>query len=130
MPAEDFPDYKVLFSGSFLLQELFSELEKVSFGERLNASKPFQFHPLWLECTRHYMGPEGRIRYARQVLLVCYYKINIAQGNIDIPSHSNDSYVPHVRKCLQVCKSFKIGLDDLKLPGKISKVFRDIDNIV
>jgi hypothetical protein len=38
--------------------------------------------------------------------------------------------MPHVLKCLQVCRSFKIGLDDLKLPRKVSKFFKGIENTV
>lgn len=115
----DFPDHLILGAEGFQLQDLFSELEKVSFGERLETSRPFQFHPLWLECTRHSMGPEGRIRYARQVLLICYHTICVDH---------DDSFLPHVRKCLQVCGSFKIRLDDLELPTNISTFFKVVED--
>ncbi|KAE9380791.1 hypothetical protein N431DRAFT_459708 [Stipitochalara longipes BDJ] len=129
VPQEEFPDHELLASGSFQLNELFSELEKVSFGERVQTSKPFQFHPLWLECTRHSMGHNDRVRYARQVLLICYHTIIVDHGNINITPDCDDSFLPHVRKCLSICKSFKIGLDDLKLRGKVLKVFRDFQDI-
>jgi hypothetical protein len=35
VPPKEFPDHEILASGSFQLNELFSELEKVSFGERV-----------------------------------------------------------------------------------------------
>lgn len=76
------------------------------------------------------MGPNGRVQYARQVLLICYHTMIVDHGNINITLDCDDSFLPHVRKCLQVCKSFKIGLDDLKLGAKVSKVFRDIDSVV
>jgi len=124
--TEKFPDHAILGAESFQLQELFSELEQVSFGERLQTSKPFQFHPLWLECTRHSMGPKGLIRYARQVLLICHHMMCVNHRMVDITSDTDDSFLPHVRKCLQVCGSFKIGLDDLKLPAEVSKFFKVI----
>ena len=129
VPPKEFPDHELLASGSLHLNELFSELEKVSFGERVQSSKPFQFHPLWLECTRHSMGQKGRIRYARQILLICYHTIIVDHDNINITANCGDSFLPHVRKCLQVCKSFRIELDDLKLPGNILKGFRDFEMI-
>lgn len=118
VPADDFPDQSILGAESFQLQDLFGELEKVSFGERLQTSKPFQFHPLWLECTRHSISHEERIRYARQILLICYHMIS---GDAD------DSFLPHVRKCLRVCKSFRIGLNDLQLPEKASSFFKAVE---
>jgi hypothetical protein len=126
IPPKEFPDHEILASGSFQLNELFSELEKVSFGERVQTSKPFQFHPLWLECTRHSMGHNGRVRYARQVLLICHHTIVVDHGNINITPDCDDKFLLHVRKCLNICKSFKIGLDDLKLGGKVLKVFRHL----
>jgi len=71
------------------------------------------------------MGPKGRIRYARQVLLICHHNIIVDHGNINITANCGDSFLPHVRKCLQVCKSFRIELVDLKLPGNILKDLRD-----
>jgi hypothetical protein len=127
VPPEDFPDHQLLGAESFQLQDLFSELEKVSFGERLQTSKTFQFHPLWLECTRHSMRPEGRIRYARQVLLICYHMICVDHGMVTITPDIDDSFLWHVRKCLQVCRSFKIGLDDLELPANVSKFFKVLE---
>jgi hypothetical protein len=131
LPPKDFPDREILESDEDKLLGIFSDLEKVSFGERLQAAeqglKRFNFHPLWLECTRHSMGDKGRIRYARQVLFICYHTIIVDHGNINILSDCNDSFLPHVRRCLQVCKRFKLGLDNLKLPPKVSKVFRDIE---
>lgn len=129
LPPDDFPDHETLSAGDFRLQELFSDLEKVSFGERLKPSKPFQFHPLWLECTRHSIGPERRVRYARQVLMIGYHMIIVDHGNINVSPDSEESFVMHVRKCLQVCKRFRIGLDDLNLANKVSKVFKDIERV-
>jgi hypothetical protein len=126
---QEFPDYQLLSAESFELQELFNELEKVSFGERLQTSKPFQFHPLWLECNRHTMGPEGRIRYGRQVLLICYHKICVDHGVANITAEVNDHFLRHVSRCLRACTSFRIGLDDLGLPVEVSRFFKPVEGV-
>jgi uncharacterized SAM-dependent methyltransferase len=55
--------------------------------------------------------------------------IIVDHGNVNVTQDSDDSFVLHVRKCLQVCKSFKIALDDLNLATKVSKAFRDIESV-
>jgi hypothetical protein len=128
VPPKDFPDHQLLGAESFQLQDLFSELQKVSFGERLETSKPFQFHSLWLECTRHSMKHEGSIRYARQVLLICYHMICADHVILIITPDIDDTFMRHVRKCLQACRNFKIGLDNLALPANVSKLFKVLEH--
>ena len=123
----DFPDHQVLGAESFEILSLFNELEKVSFGERSQISNPFQFHPLWLECTRHSMGSEGLVRYACQVLLICHHMLCVDHDIILIDPDSKDSFLLHAQKCLKVCESFQIKLKDLKLPAKVSKFFEAIN---
>jgi hypothetical protein len=60
LTATDFPDGDILAAEGFHLRELFSELEAVSFRERLAIAKPMAFHSLWLECIRHAMGPRWK----------------------------------------------------------------------
>lgn len=119
--TKDFLDSDVLGAESFHLRELFSELEAVSFGERLAISKPMVFHPLWLECTRHAMGPNGRLRYARQILQVCYHSIFNQPGKISQSAMERraNNFLAHVRRCLEVCKNFKISLQELNLSEPI-----------
>jgi hypothetical protein len=105
-----FPDGDILEAKSTDISEAFAEFETVSFGERVRMTKPMQFHPLWLECTLHAMGVEGRKQHLRQVLTVCYL---MTQG---APEDVSGLYLPHVRHCVQVCKSFQIRLDGLLLP--------------
>jgi hypothetical protein len=54
----------------------------------------------------------------------------VDHGMVEIPPDTDDSFLPHVRKCLQVCGSFKIGLDDLKLPVKISKFSKVVRHLM
>jgi hypothetical protein len=70
-------------------------------------ASPMQFHPLWLECTVHAMGKEGRIRYISQVLMICYLTMY----------HVDDSIVvlPHVKRCVQIREPFQIQLEELLL---------------
>ena len=64
---------------------------------------------LWLECTLHAMGVEGRIRRIRQVLMICY--LSVLKSLEDAPP----LYLPHVQGCLQLCWSFQIELQTLGL---------------
>lgn len=121
MTPAKFLDYDVLSSESLHLRNrLFSEIESVSFGERINISEPLLFHPLWLECTRHMMGPAGRLRYARQVLQVCYHSY-VSQVNQDNKNGSEEartkasSFLAHARHCMEVCRNFKIRFEDLDI---------------
>ena len=118
MDPEEFPDHDILGASRYDLLELFAQIEAVSFGERLRTSRPFQFHPLWLECTRHAMGLAGRLRYIRQVLLFCYRSI-IADINDDTLEKTIGNLVPHVRHGLRVCEAFGIEPLELGLPETI-----------
>ena len=122
-PAE-FPDHDILFTeSSYLRGRLFSEIESVSFGERINFSEPLMFHPLWLECTRHMMGPAGRLRYARQVLQVCYhsYFSQVNQDGSDEAGTRASSFLAHARHCMAVCRNFKIKFKDLNILDAIQE---------
>ena len=119
--SEEFLDSDILGAEDFYLRRLFSELESVSFGERLEVSSPFKFHPLWLECTRHAMGPSGRLRYARQVFLVCYYSIFDQLGkttSADIEKRAKN-FLPQALHCKEVCRNFRIPFEQLDLPEPI-----------
>ena len=105
-----FPDDDILVAQNTEISEALAEFETVSFGERVRMVKPMQFHPLWLECTLHAMGVEGRIRHIRQVLMICHLSV------LDSPEDALPFYLPHVRRCLQVCDSFQIQLRRLGLP--------------
>ena len=118
---EEFPDSDILGAENFYLRRLFNEIETVSLGERIEVSSPFRFHPLWLECTRHAMGSPGRLRYARQVLLVCYHSIFRHLGEaspIDMETRTKN-FLLQAHHCKKVCRNFKMPLEDLKLPEPV-----------
>lgn len=73
--AEEFTNHELLSNCGPKLSEAFADLEAVSFGERLQTSKPFCFHPLWLEYARHAMGREMRLCAVEQVLLISHQTI-------------------------------------------------------
>lgn len=52
---------------------------------------------------------EGRIRCIRQVMIICYRSV------LDYLEDSPPLRIPHVQRCLQVCKSFQIRLRELGL---------------
>jgi len=109
---ESFPDHDVLAAKNTEISEALAKIEIVSFGERLRMAKPIQFHPLWLECTLQAMGEEGRIRHLRQVLRMCYLSVQIS------PEDALPQFLPHIQRCLHVCKSFQIfgnlGLNEIE----------------
>ncbi|KAI9867547.1 MAG: hypothetical protein M1813_008346 [Trichoglossum hirsutum] len=121
MDPEEFPDYDILGASGHDLSVLLGQVEAISFGERLRTSEPFQFHPLWLECTRHAMGSAGRLRYTRQALLFCYYSI-ITGTNNNALEETIGNFLPYVRHCLRVCGTFKIELWELELPKDLESL--------
>jgi hypothetical protein len=126
---EEFPDSDILGAENFYLRRLFSDLETVSFGERIEVSNPFSFHPLWLECTRHAMGSSGRLRYARQVLLVCYHSIFNQVGKAsprDIETRAKN-FLPQALYCKKVCRNFRMPLEDLKPPEPVHQWMKYLD---
>jgi hypothetical protein len=113
MDPGEYPDHTLLSASKYKLSKLLLEIQSVSFGERLNTSRPFQFHPLWLECTRHAM--HGRVQIISQVLnrLIRTLKECIITDEVNV-RETFSKFVPHVRHCLKMCKSFKIELEELK----------------
>lgn len=125
MTPEEFPDYDILSTeSSYLRNRLFRDIESVSFGERIDFSEPLlMFHPLWLECTRHMMGPASRLRYARQVLQICYHSY-FSQAKQDVSDEARtraSSFLAHARHCMAVCRNFKIRFEDLDISDAIQE---------
>ncbi|PVH81785.1 hypothetical protein DL98DRAFT_623001, partial [Cadophora sp. DSE1049] len=111
---EEFPNHELLSNCGPKLSEAFADLEAVSFGERLQTSKPFRFHPLWLECARHAMGPVMRFQAVRQVLLISHRTIEGAIED-DARDQALRRFLPHIRSCVRVCERF--GIDLAKFQG-------------
>ncbi|KAG4443357.1 hypothetical protein IFR05_001146 [Cadophora sp. M221] len=113
--AEEFTNHELLSNCGPKLSEAFADLEAVSFGERLQISKPFRFHPLWLECARHAMGREMRLCAVEQVLLICHRTIEGAMGD-EAREKALKSFLPHIRHCVVVCENFGIDLGNFRGP--------------
>ncbi|KAH7305095.1 hypothetical protein BKA65DRAFT_521106 [Rhexocercosporidium sp. MPI-PUGE-AT-0058] len=113
--ALEFPNHELLSNCGPKLSEAFADLEAVSFGERLHTSKPFRFHPLWLECARHAMGQEMRLRAVRQVLLISHRTIDGAMRE-EVRERALKSFLPHIRHCVVVCENFGIELSHFSGP--------------
>ena len=118
LDPKDYPDHALLAASKHEILQLLSEIQSVSFGERLDTSRPFQFHPLWLECTRHAMHSAGRVQVISQILKICTQVVTEAAPEDQVAAQKTfqEKFSPHVRHCLKICKSFKIELEDLKLP--------------
>jgi hypothetical protein len=68
---EDLPDFDVFdqeFSGR---GEYLAELQNVSIIQRSVRNEPLYIHPLWVECLKQRVGHEGRLRWMRQLYLLC-----------------------------------------------------------
>lgn len=66
------PDYDLFAKGLVGQGECLSELENVSLGVRPDVSSPLHIHPLWLECIQQRVGLESRVRWIRQILIICH----------------------------------------------------------
>ena len=120
LDQNEYPDHALLGASKHELLELLSEIQSVSLGERWNPSKPFEFHPIWLECTRHAMHSAGRLRVISQVLSRAVHVLaEAASRNQSTTRKIFQQFLPHVHHCLKICKSFKIPLADLKLSLQI-----------
>jgi hypothetical protein len=72
---EDLPDFELFSKSKAALRHGLSELERTSLWSRpptLSTSRgSLPIHPLWLECIRHRVSPAGRLRWLRQIHLLC-----------------------------------------------------------
>jgi hypothetical protein len=109
----ELPDYDILSSPPTGVS--LSKLENVAFGYRQSTRGPLLFHPIWLECVRQLIGPEARVRAARQVLLVSHRVISKLSGSEEDESQ-RVAYLAHAFKTLEVCQSFRIDVADLDFP--------------
>ncbi|TVY82809.1 Protein SERAC1 [Lachnellula suecica] len=104
-------DHAVLGARKTALLELMSQLETVSFGERVRTSEPFQFHTLWLECCRHAMEDKNRKRIIA-LMLSQYVKI---RRDPEVTNNDRRLLDLHASYCFKVCSSFKMQPEDLGL---------------
>jgi hypothetical protein len=119
MDPNIYPDHALLSASKHDLSQLLLEIQSVSFGERLHPSKPFQFHPLWLECTRHAMHSAGRVQIISQVLnrSLRVLKESVARDEEAVFAQETfPMFYPHIAHCMKMCKLFQIKLKDLKIP--------------
>jgi hypothetical protein len=107
-----FPDGDIQTAKSIKISEAFAEFEAVSFGERVRMSKPIQFHPLWLECTLHEMGVNGRKDHLRKVLTVCYLTTIAASED------ASSLYFPHSGVVCRSVSLFRFASTTCYYPSK------------
>lgn len=102
------PDYELLAAGPLEQGEYLTELENVSVGFRDTLNFPMRLHPLWLECIRQRAEPEGRYRWLRQILLLCYWP--------ELRSDkTNDENVlrPFITNAFQIAEDFQIDANKI-----------------
>lgn len=101
------PDYDVFASGLTGQREYLADLENVSIGVRTNVSTTLQIHPLWLECVQQRAGHEGRVRWIRQIILLC-------RSSFDRGERENFICLrPFLQNACAIAKRFKICSDEV-----------------
>ena len=68
----DLPDYDIFTQSLDVQNEYLLELERVSIGVRLVVPSVLQIHPLWVECVQQRAQYDGRLRWLRQISILCY----------------------------------------------------------
>ena len=101
------PDYDVFASGLAGQREYLAELENVSIGVRPDVSSPLQIHPLWLECIQQRAGHEGRVRWIRQIIMICHG--SYARGE----EQNFLSLRPFLQNSFAIAARFDIRFDEL-----------------
>lgn len=101
------PAYDVFARGLAGQREYLAELENVSIGVRPDVSSPLQIHPLWLECIQQRAGPEGRVRWIRQIIMICHG--SYARGE----EQNFLSLRPFLQNSLAIAARFAIRFDEL-----------------
>ncbi|KAK0128366.1 hypothetical protein ONS95_000338 [Cadophora gregata] len=111
LQTSEFPDHDVLTANTVLISEGFAEIEAVSFGEPAMGSIPARFHPIWLECTLQCMGEANRIRYMRQVLMICHMMALNSDSTMQ-----PEAIQRHINRSRDICNAFSLILNRLGLP--------------
>ena len=101
------PDYDVFASRLADQREYLAELEKVSIGVRPDVLVPLQIHPLWLECIQQRAGHEGRVRWIRQIILLCHG--SYVRGE----EESSVRLLPFLKNAFAIAARFRIHSDEL-----------------
>ena len=68
----DLPDYELFAQSLENQNEYFLELERTSIGVRRVVPGPLQIHPLWIEAIQQRAEHGGRLRWLRQILILCH----------------------------------------------------------
>ena len=101
------PDYDLFASRLKGQGEILAELENVSIGVRPDVSTPLQIHPLWLECIQQGVGHEGRVRWIRQIIILCHG--SYARGQ----KVESLSLQPFLQNACDIAARFRVGFDEL-----------------
>ena len=103
--ASQLPEYELFANSIADHAEYLEGLENVSIGFRPSLTSPLQLHSLWIEYVLQLMEHEGRVRWLRQILLVCYcsWSRNEARERLE----------PFIMNCRGIAARFQIRLNEL-----------------
>lgn len=103
----ELPDYDLFAQGLHGQNEYLLELERVSIGVRPVVPGPLVIHPLWVECIQQRAEHSGRLRWLRQILLLCH------ASYVHDPEKYRRSIEPFVQNAALIATRFDIPYRDL-----------------
>jgi hypothetical protein len=103
---DELPDFDLLSYGLESLGKYLAEMENVSLGFRAPWPDPLKFHAIWLECVYQGLSHADRVRWIRQIVLLCNISIAMKQDtNVFSRFKSN---------ALDIARRFSIGSAELE----------------
>jgi hypothetical protein len=109
--ADDLSDPAVFTTSSRVRKRYLVDLENVAIVFSASPTAPLHIHPVWVECIQQRVEQEGRLRWLRQVYLLCEASISREEVNKIMPFRDN---------CLQIAARFGITLHELA-PSEFAK---------
>lgn len=101
------PDYDIFAQGLRDQNEYLLELERVSIGVRPVVPGPLLIHPLWIECIQQRAEHGGRLRWLRQIIVLCH------ASDMQDSDQYHGSLIPFVRNAALIATRFDIAYRDL-----------------
>lgn len=108
---EELPDFDLLSYGLENLGKYLAEMENVSLAFRAPWPDPLKFHAIWLECVYQGLSHVDRVRWLRQIVLLC--NISIAR------KEDTDVFNPFKSNALDIARRFGIGSGELETSGYV-----------
>ncbi|KAL8840890.1 MAG: hypothetical protein Q9170_001154 [Blastenia crenularia] len=113
----DLPDYDMFTEDSQNMNKYLLELERTSIGIRQVVPGPLVIHPLWIECIQQRAEQYGRLRWLKQILILCYASF------VHDPQQYSRKLIPFKDNVAIIAARFDISEQDLCGNDKMRKWF-------